>query len=128
MVYPNGKHNCGQDTFFVGRLKNRETSGRGKSPKGRGKSPKGREKSPKPKTCFFQNLDSEYIGLKKSENKSPASVFSLLPYPSMFDQFSRNSRLNDWWLSQCDPTQRNQTFQIEFCRHYIKNADNKKNR
>ena len=55
--------------------KNCETSGRGKSPKGRGKSPKGREKSPKPKTCFFQNLDSEYIGLKKSENKSPASVF-----------------------------------------------------
>ena len=28
-----------------------------------------------PKHFFFQNLDSEYIGLKKSENKSPASVF-----------------------------------------------------
>ncbi len=26
---------------------------------------------------FFQNLDSEYIGVKKSENKSPASVFVL---------------------------------------------------
>ncbi len=56
MVYPNGNDNFGQETFLVGRLKIRETSGRGKSPKGRGKSPKGREKSPKPKTGFFEKI------------------------------------------------------------------------
>ena len=81
-----------------------------------------------PKHFFSKSWFRVHIWTEKNQKTSRQPVFFyLLPYPSIFDQFSRNSRLNDWWLSQCDPTQRNQTFQIEFCRHYIKNADNKKN-